>query len=100
MTAGELTMLVELFAVRHLAAEAVRLRGPEDRLRQLQEELAELTAAVNRDARGREGARENMIEELGQVFVLLMQAREIVGHEAFAASVRAAEIKTRERLAV
>lgn len=98
MTAAELTRVVELLAVQRVAAEAVKRWGAAAQLRQVQEECGELIAAINRDARGREGARENLLEELGQVFVLLLQAREIVGHEAFDLAVRAAEEKTIERL--
>ncbi len=99
MTAGELARVVELIAVQRVAAEAVSRWGVEPQLRQVQEECAELIAAINRDARGRPGARANLLEEAGQAFLMLLQVREIVGHKDFDLAVRAAEIKTRERLA-
>lgn len=98
VTAGELTQAVELLAVQRTAAAAVERWGDEKQLRQTQEECAELIAAINRYERGREGARENMLEEAGQVFIMLMQVREIVGHDAFADAVRAAEAKTRAKV--
>lgn len=98
MTAGELARVVELIAVQRVAAEAVSRWGVEPQLRQVQEECAELIAAINRDAR-RPGARANLLEEAGQAFLMLLQVREIVGHKDFDLAVRAAEIKTRERLA-
>lgn len=72
MTAAELTQSVELVAAQRVAAEAVAHWGAATQLRQVQEECAELIAAINRDARGRPDGRYNLIEEAGQVFLMLV----------------------------
>lgn len=96
VTARELADAVELLGHATTARAAVHKWGPADQLRQVQEECAELIAAINRTMRGRGEA--NMIEEVGQVWLLLLQLREIIGHDAFAASVNAAARKTIERM--
>ena len=98
MTAGWLTEAVGLMGTAKLetARAALDEWGHAAQLRQVQEECAELIAAINRAARGRGNA--NMIEEAGQVWLMLLQLREIIGHERFAASVDAATRKTSERL--
>lgn len=83
---------------RDVAARAVAFWGARPQLRQVQEECAELIAAINRDARGRPGARENLIEEAGQVAVMLEQLRIILGADVFDASVRAATEQLAARL--
>ena len=98
MTAAELTEAVALMGSEKMSTARAALDewGHAAQLRQVQEECAELIAAINRAARGRGNA--NMIEEAGQVWFMLLQLREIIGHERFAASVDAATDKARARL--
>ena len=98
MTGGELADAVALNGAIRVAAEAVRTFGDEPQLRQTQEECAELIAAINRDARGRDPERVHVSEEAGQAFVMLLQVREIIGHDRFDAAVRAAQAKTKARI--
>jgi NTP pyrophosphatase (non-canonical NTP hydrolase) len=90
--------LVDTSETRDVAARAVASWGARPQLRQVQEECAELIAAINRDARGRPGARENLIEEAGQVGAMLEQMRIILGADVFDASVRAATEQLAARL--
>lgn len=99
MTGGELADAVALVSASRVAAEAVRTFGEAPQLRQAQEECAELIAAINRDTRGRDPGRDNLTEEAGQVFVMLLQVREIIGRDRFDASVRAAQAKTATKIA-
>ena len=56
---------------RLLATEAIRHYGLENRMLQMQEELAEAMAAISHFRRGRENAREEVAEELADVSVVL-----------------------------
>ena len=56
---------------KRLAAEAMRHYGLENRMFQMQEELAEAMAAISHFRRGRENAREEVAEELADVSVVL-----------------------------
>ncbi|HJA78964.1 MAG TPA: hypothetical protein H9784_05250 [Candidatus Desulfovibrio intestinavium] len=58
-----------------LAAQAVRRFGLDAQLQVLQEELAEAIVAISHLRRGRRGAREEVVEELGDVLVLIDQLR-------------------------
>lgn len=58
-----------------LAAQAVRRFGLDAQLQVLQEELAEPIVAISHLRRGRRGAREEVVEELGDVLVLIDQLR-------------------------
>jgi NTP pyrophosphatase (non-canonical NTP hydrolase) len=98
MTAAELTDAVGMLRAAEVARAAVERWGVEPQLRQTQEECAELIAAINRYTRGRDPEREHLLEEAGQVFVMLLQVREFVGHDAFARAVRAAADKTARKL--
>jgi NTP pyrophosphatase (non-canonical NTP hydrolase) len=62
-----------------LLLRAIAVWGDEPQWRQLQEECAELIAAVNRFTRRREGSEEQLIEELADVEIMLAQARLILG---------------------
>jgi len=60
-------------------AEAVRRGGFEKQARQAQEELAELTAAINQFYRGREGSLEDVLEEAADVLLCMVQLRLMFG---------------------
>lgn len=64
-----------------LALAAMRHYGLENRLNQMQEELAEAMAAINHWRRGRSGAREELAEELADVLVVMEQLRVELGPE-------------------
>lgn len=53
--------------------------GDTQQWRMVQEECAELIAAVNRHLRGRKGAREALIEEVADVILVIQQARIMAG---------------------
>jgi NTP pyrophosphatase (non-canonical NTP hydrolase) len=77
-----------------LLQRAVDLWGVDAQMRMLQEECAELIAAVNRFSRERCGA-EDVAEEVADVLIMAEQARRIVG----AADVDAAMERKLNRLA-
>ena len=52
--------------------------GTEPQLRQLQEECNELAVAVSHYVRERQGARDEMIEELADVYICIKQAISIL----------------------
>lgn len=56
--------------------------GHEPQWRQLQEECAELIAAVNRFLRKREGGLQHLVEEIADVEIMLQQARLLVNNDA------------------
>lgn len=60
-------------------AGAVLAWGEEPQYRQCQEECGELIAAINRMARGRDGAREQVIEETADVILCVLQLRLMLG---------------------
>lgn len=62
--------------------EAVTKFGIESRLHLMQEEAAELIAAINQHLRGRCGV-EHVLEEMGDTYIMLMQMAVIFGHKAF-----------------
>lgn len=64
-----------------LAQAAMRHYGLENRLNQMQEELAEAMAAINHWRRGRPGAREELTEELADVLVVMEQLQVELGPE-------------------
>lgn len=56
-----------------IARLAFEKYGHAAQLRQLQEECAELIAAVNHYFRGRQDSREELIEEMADVAIMLME---------------------------
>lgn len=60
-------------------AGAIVAWGSEPQYRQVQEECAELIAAINQMARGRDGSREAVIEETADVILCLLQMRLMLG---------------------
>lgn len=79
---------------------AIERHGREPQWRQLQEECAELIAAVNRFLRKREGAVDALIEEIADVEIMVQQARLLVGNDALIdAAVEKKIQRLRERLA-
>jgi hypothetical protein len=85
-----------------VAARAVVFWGVRPQLHKLQEECAELIAAINLDARaschGVQGERERLIESAGRVGAMLEQLRFVLGADVFDASVRAATEQLAARL--
>lgn len=69
---------IEERMVLGVLSEAVRTWGVEAQLRMLQEECAELIAAVNRFDRGRVGTSD-LAEEIADVEIMCAQARLIIG---------------------
>lgn len=59
--------------------DAIKMYGSKLQLRQLQEECSELAIAVSHFVREREGARDEMIEEMADVYICLRQAIFILG---------------------
>ncbi len=64
-----------------LEEEAERKWGAQTCLDQLQEEAGELVAAISHYRRGREGAAEELIEELADVAITLSYGFHILGRE-------------------
>lgn len=60
-------------------SRAISEYGEHDQLLMLAEECAELAAAVHHAVRGRDGARDEVIGELADVFITSMQARMVLG---------------------
>lgn len=82
MTDNAIVQLIpsELLARAEKAcAGAVVQWGSEPQYRQVQEECAELIAAINRFARERVGSREAVIEETADVILCLLQMRLMLG---------------------
>jgi len=78
---------------------AIAKYGKEPQWRQLQEECAELIAAVNRFMRKREAALDNLIEEVADVEIMLKQARLLIGNDDLVDAAVEKKIKRlRERL--
>lgn len=77
-----------------LARAALQHYGLEHRMLQMQEELAEAMVAISHWRRGRNGCREEVTEELGDVLVVMAQLRVEFGRE-----IDAWIMKKRERLA-
>lgn len=63
------------------ALAAIQTWGQEPQLRQCQEELNELAAAINRMLRGRPDGWTQVVEETADVFVCLVQLRLMLGAE-------------------
>jgi hypothetical protein len=66
-----------------LLHRAIKLWGREKQWRQVQEECAELIAAINRAERGRYDAEEQRLEEVVDVWIMVNQARLLVGEAYF-----------------
>ena len=64
---------------------AVRLFGFKEQMRMMQEEAAELIAAINRYERGRPGSYEAMIEEMADVKIVMAQMETVYGDDIAAA---------------
>jgi NTP pyrophosphatase (non-canonical NTP hydrolase) len=84
---------------RDVLLSAIERHGKEPQWRQLQEECAELIAAVNRFLRKREGSVDALIEEIADVEIMVQQARLLVGNDALIdAAVEKKIQRLRERL--
>ena len=77
-----------------VCAAAVQKYGADIQLCQIQEEAAELIAAISHFRRGRKGSREELLHELADMEIMLEQARVIFGDDA----VRNAAMPKIERL--
>lgn len=60
---------------------AVQTYGTDAQLMQLQEECGELIVALSHFRRGRDGAREEVLQEIGDVMLMLAQAKYILGDD-------------------
>lgn len=69
-------------AFRSVCAAAVQTYGTDAQLCQIQEEAAELIAAISHFRRGRQGSREELLDELADMEIMLEQARVIFGDDA------------------
>ena len=78
--------------------DAVLKWGVEDQVEQAIEEMAELTVALQHAKRAREGAAENMVEEIADVFIMMAQLRQVVGPELVDEWIRAKMVRLRERI--
>lgn len=65
-----------------ICERAVKKWGSEPQLNQLQEECSELAVAISHHRRGRSGSAQAVLEEIGDVYLLLAQATIIFGKEA------------------
>lgn len=65
----------------HVCAAAVGHWGTNLQLNQAQEEAAELIAAISHFRRSRAGSREELIEEIADVEIMIGQLRFILGDE-------------------
>lgn len=78
---------------------AIERYGKEPQWRQLQEECAELIAAVSHFLRKREDGGSALVEEIADVEIMLMQARLLIGNDALIDALVEKKIKRlRERL--
>lgn len=64
--------------LQKVCISAILQYGTEPQLRQLQEECSELAVAISHYIRGREHARDEMIEELADVYICVQQAISIL----------------------
>lgn len=62
-----------------LCIRAVQSHGPVPQLQMLAEECSELAVAAHHAARGRDGARAEVVEELADVMITSTQAQMILG---------------------
>ncbi len=67
---------------RQVCAAAVQKYGTDAQLCQIQEEAAELIAAISHFRRGRSDSRAKLLEELADMEIMLEQARVIFGDDA------------------
>jgi NTP pyrophosphatase (non-canonical NTP hydrolase) len=79
---------------------AVAARYGKPQLRKLQEEMTELSHAIDRLGNGRAGAMDEVGEELADVFILVLQARLILGEEWCDNWVEKKFEKLREKLSI
>ena len=70
-------------------AEAIEAYGARAQLDLLQEEAAEVIAAVSHFRRGRELARDRLCEELADLIIMAAQAAMILGRDSIDCHVRA-----------
>jgi NTP pyrophosphatase (non-canonical NTP hydrolase) len=66
-----------------LARAAVAKYGTDAQWDQLQEEAAEVIVAVSHYRRGRVGSRHELLAELADLVIMIAQAREMLGADAF-----------------
>lgn len=67
--------------INDLLRRAITTYGAESQWRMVQEECGELIAAINHAMRGRPDAQERLMEEVADVFILVEQARLMLGKE-------------------
>lgn len=84
--------------LRTLTDRAVGAWGSENQLRMLQEECGECVAAVNRLARARPGAVDQLAEEVADVLIMAAQARYILGTDAVDAALSRKLARLEQRL--
>lgn len=70
--------------MRELSLGAIRKWGKDTQLLQIQEELMELSVAISHFRRGRKDAKQEVIAELGDVILMIDQARCIFGEPELA----------------
>lgn len=70
---------MDYIKLQKVCVSAILKYGSELQLRQLQEECNELAMAVSHYVREREGARDEMIEEIADVYICMRQALSILG---------------------
>lgn len=74
-------MTLDLARFHNTTARAVDVFGAEPQLRMLQEECAELIAAVNQYFRARQGSESSLVEEVADATIMLAQARKLLGNQ-------------------
>lgn len=84
-------------ASKSIYAEAANRYGMSSQLRQTQEELAELSVAISHFERGRTDETP-VLEELGDVYVMLCQCAELFGKKRFFSACVASTEKLRDTL--
>lgn len=77
---------------------AIHKWGAEQQWRMVQEECGELIAAINRQARGREGSLIQLVEEIANVIIVIGQARTMCNAMAGDGAVEAAVVLKLTRL--
>lgn len=82
---------------RTVEERAVAVWGVDAQLRQAQEELAELIAAINRFSRGRSSAS-SVIEEIADVEIMCFQLRLLFGGEAIERAKHQKKLRLLERV--
>ena len=83
---------------REIACRAVEKYGPEAQLRQLQEEAAELVVSISHYLRRRETGLAELLEEIGDVYVMLEQTRVIFKDKTIETACKISNLKLKGKL--